>query len=111
LFRVGASRSSGEIPNRERSGGASPPSDNLKPILYCKAYWSPDWACTLPYLHPLPAPDYLMPIFDLVIFLVYMVAIVGFGLSFSFRKRSSSDYTTGGGRLPAWAIVMPIFAT
>jgi len=52
-----------------------------------------------------------MPIFDLVIFLVYMVAIVGFGLSFSFRKRSSSDYTTGGGRLPAWAIGMSIFAT
>jgi SSS family solute:Na+ symporter len=52
-----------------------------------------------------------MPIFDLAIFLFYMVAIVGFGLSFSFRKRSSSDYTTGGGRLPAWAIGMSIFAT
>ena len=52
-----------------------------------------------------------MPILDLSIFLLYMVAIVGFGLSFSFRKRSSSDYTTGGGRLPAWAIGMSIFAT
>ena len=52
-----------------------------------------------------------MPILDLAIFLIYMVAIVGFGVSFSFRKRSSSDYTTGGGRLPAWAIGMSIFAT
>lgn len=52
-----------------------------------------------------------LPIFDLVIFLIYMVAIVGFGLSFSFRKRSAQDFTTGGGRLPSWAIGMSIFAT
>lgn len=52
-----------------------------------------------------------MPIFDLAIFLVYMLAIVGFGISFSFKKRSASDFTTGGGRLPAWAIGMSIFAT
>jgi solute:Na+ symporter, SSS family len=52
-----------------------------------------------------------MPLLDLTIFLIYMLAIVGFGVSFSFRKRTSSDYTTGGGRLPAWAIGMSIFAT
>ncbi|MBA4299230.1 MAG: sodium:solute symporter [Cyclobacterium sp.] len=52
-----------------------------------------------------------MPILDLVIFLIYMLAIVGFGVSFSFRKRTASDFTTGGGRLPAWAIGMSIFAT
>jgi SSS family solute:Na+ symporter len=52
-----------------------------------------------------------MPILDLAIFLIYMLAIVGFGVSFSFRKRTSSDFTTGGGRLPAWAIGMSIFAT
>jgi SSS family solute:Na+ symporter len=40
-----------------------------------------------------------------------MVAIVGFGISFSFRKRSANDFTTGGGRLPSWAIGMSIFAT
>lgn len=40
-----------------------------------------------------------------------MLAIVGFGVSFSFRKRTASDFTTGGGRLPAWAIGMSIFAT
>lgn len=52
-----------------------------------------------------------MPILDLTIFLIYMLAIVGFGVSFSFRKRTASDFTTGGGRLPAWAIGMSIFAT
>ena len=48
---------------------------------------------------------------DLAIFLVYMLAIVLFGVSFSLKKRSSSDYITGGGRLPSWAIGMSIFAT
>ncbi|RIW17196.1 sodium:solute symporter [Algoriphagus lacus] len=52
-----------------------------------------------------------MPVLDLIIFIVYMLGIVGFGISFSFRKRTSSDFTTGGGRLPAWAIGMSIFAT
>ncbi len=52
-----------------------------------------------------------MPILDLTIFFVYMLAIVGFGVSFSFKKRSASDFTTGGGRLPSWAIGMSIFAT
>ena len=40
-----------------------------------------------------------------------MLAIVGFGVSFSFRKRNSADFVTGGGRLPSWAIGMSIFAT
>ncbi len=48
---------------------------------------------------------------DLLVFLVYMLAIVLFGASFSFKKRTSEDYTTGGGRLPTWAIGMSIFAT
>ncbi|WP_026954412.1 sodium:solute symporter [Algoriphagus vanfongensis] len=52
-----------------------------------------------------------LPVFDLVIFLIYMAGIVLFGISFSFRKRTASDYTTGGGRLPSWAIGMSIFAT
>lgn len=48
---------------------------------------------------------------DLIVFLVYMLAIILFGVSFSFKKRTSADYTTGGGRLPSWAIGMSIFAT
>ncbi len=52
-----------------------------------------------------------LPIIDLVVFLVYMLAIVLFGISFSFKKRTTDDYVTGGGRLPSWAIGMSIFAT
>lgn len=52
-----------------------------------------------------------LPLIDLIVFLVYMCAIVLFGISFSFRKRTALEYTTGGGRLPSWAIGMSIFAT
>ncbi|WPR77738.1 sodium:solute symporter [Algoriphagus sp. NG3] len=52
-----------------------------------------------------------LPLVDLLVFLVYMAAIVLFGISFSFRKRTALEYTTGGGRLPSWAIGMSIFAT
>jgi SSS family solute:Na+ symporter len=52
-----------------------------------------------------------LPLIDLIVFLVYMTGIIGFGASFYFKKRTSSDYITGGGRLPAWALGMSIFAT
>ncbi|WP_375587388.1 sodium:solute symporter [Flagellimonas aurea] len=52
-----------------------------------------------------------LPILDLVVFFGYMLLIVLFGVSFSFKKRSSKDYITGGGKLPTWAIGMSIFAT
>jgi SSS family solute:Na+ symporter len=52
-----------------------------------------------------------LKVIDLIVFIVYMLAIVIFGVSFSFKKRTSEDYTTGGGRLPTWTIGMSIFAT
>lgn len=52
-----------------------------------------------------------LPITDLLVFLVYMTGIVLFGCSFFFRNRSSDQFTSGGGRLPAWAVGMSIFAT
>ena len=58
--------------------------------------------------HPKPMS---LPIIDLAVFLIYMLGIVGFGISFSFKKRTALEYTTGGGRLPSWAIGMSIFAT
>ncbi|MFC3878654.1 sodium:solute symporter [Algoriphagus namhaensis] len=48
---------------------------------------------------------------DLLIFGIYLAAVIGFGVSFSFRNRNSNDFTTGGGRLPSWALGMSIFAT
>ncbi|MGV3502874.1 MAG: sodium:solute symporter [Adhaeribacter sp.] len=52
-----------------------------------------------------------MPLLDLLVFFGFMVGVVIFGCSFFFRKRSAEGYTTGAGRLPAWAIGMSIFAT
>lgn len=48
---------------------------------------------------------------DLIVFLVYMLGIIGFGISFYFRKNTADDFVTGGGKLPAWALGMSIFAT
>lgn len=48
---------------------------------------------------------------DLVIFIVYLLGIVVFGASFYNRERTSADYSTGSGTLPAWAIGLSIFAT
>lgn len=52
-----------------------------------------------------------LPLIDLAVFLIYMLAIVLFGASFYYKKRSASDFITGGGKLPSWAIGMSIFAT
>jgi SSS family solute:Na+ symporter len=52
-----------------------------------------------------------LPLLDLVIFLVYMLCIVLFGASFYFRRKTSSEFVSGGGKLPSWAIGMSIFAT
>ena len=53
-----------------------------------------------------------LPIIDLTIFLLYMVGILFFGMSFYFRKgKTTGDYMVGGRKLPSWAIGMSIFAT
>ena len=48
---------------------------------------------------------------DLLVFGIYILGVIAFGVSFSFRKRTAKDFTTGGGRLPSWALGMSIFAT
>ncbi len=48
---------------------------------------------------------------DLIIFLAYTGGIVLYGISFYLKKRSSSEFVSGGGRIPSWAIGMSIFAT
>lgn len=52
-----------------------------------------------------------LPLIDLIVILAYMVGMVLFGCSFYFKKRSAEDYSTGGGKLPSWAVGMSIFAT
>ncbi|MDD2601214.1 MAG: sodium:solute symporter, partial [Kiritimatiellae bacterium] len=55
-----------------------------------------------------------LPLIDLIVFLTYMAGVVLFGCSFYFRTKggdSAGLFTSGGGRLPAWAVGMSIFAT
>jgi solute:Na+ symporter, SSS family len=48
---------------------------------------------------------------DLLIFLAYLIGIVLFGISFYKKDRTSDDYSTGSGTIPAWVIGLSIFAT
>lgn len=55
-----------------------------------------------------------LPIIDLTVFIVYIVAVTLFGCSFYFRKSggdAADEFTSGGGHLPTWAVGMSIFAT
>jgi SSS family solute:Na+ symporter len=52
-----------------------------------------------------------LPIIDLLVFIIYMAGIVLFGASFFFKNRNADQYTSGGGKLPAWVVGMSIFAT
>lgn len=55
-----------------------------------------------------------LPLIDLIVFLVYMAGVVLFGCSFFFKAKegdSAGLFTSGAGRLPAWAVGMSIFAT
>jgi len=52
---------------------------------------------------------------DLVVIAVYLIGTVLFGCSFFWRRRQGGDaereFTTGGGRLPTWAVSLSVFAT
>ena len=48
---------------------------------------------------------------DIIIFIVYLLGIMLFGVSFYQKERTSVDYSTGSGTLPAWVIGLSIFAT
>ncbi len=52
-----------------------------------------------------------LPLLDLVVFLVLTLGNVIFGASFYFKNKTSDQFTSGGGKLPAWIVGMSIFAT
>ena len=52
-----------------------------------------------------------MRIFDIIVFIVYLLAITLFGSSFFKKNRTSSSFTLGNSNIPAWVISMSIFAT
>ena len=52
-----------------------------------------------------------LPTLDLVVFIIITFGNVLFGASFFFKNRTSGQFTSGGGQLPAWVVGMSIFAT
>ena len=55
-----------------------------------------------------------LPLVDLLVFVAYLVGVTVFGCSFYFRRGTADaadTFTSGAGRLPAWAVGMSIFAT
>ena len=52
-----------------------------------------------------------MPLLDFIVFFVLILGNVLFGASFFLRNKTSDQFTTGGRKLPAWAVGMSIFAT
>ncbi len=52
-----------------------------------------------------------LPVTDLIVFIVITLGSVIFGASFFLKNKTSSQFTTGGGKLPAWVVGMSIFAT
>ncbi len=52
-----------------------------------------------------------LPLLDLIVFIVLTFGNVLFGASFYFKNKDSSQFTSGGGKLPAWVVGMSIFAT
>src|SRR5210317_434569 len=52
-----------------------------------------------------------LPVFDVAVFVIITFGTVLFGASFYFRNKTSEQFTSGGGKLPAWVVGMSIFAT
>ena len=52
-----------------------------------------------------------LPVFDLVVFIIITFGNVLFGASFYFRNKTTAQFTSGSGKIPAWVVGMSIFAT
>jgi SSS family solute:Na+ symporter len=52
-----------------------------------------------------------LPVIDLIVFFIITLGNVLFGASFYFKNKTSSQFTSGGGKLPSWVVGMSIFAT
>ena len=52
-----------------------------------------------------------MRVVDNSVLVVYLLAVLAFGLYAGRSNKTASDYATGGGRLPAWALGLSIFGT
>lgn len=48
---------------------------------------------------------------DFIVFFAFIAGTLLFGCSFFSKNRNSAEYTSAGGKLPAWVVGMSIFAT
>jgi solute:Na+ symporter, SSS family len=52
-----------------------------------------------------------LPIIDIAVIIVYMLAMLLIGFYFSRKNKNSEQFTTAVGKIPGWAIGVSIFAT
>ena len=52
-----------------------------------------------------------LPILDIVIILLYLLAMVWVGFYFSRKNKNSEQFTKASGKIPGWAIGLSIYAT
>lgn len=52
-----------------------------------------------------------LPLLDIAIIVIYLVAMVGVGIYFSRKNKSSEQYTKASGAIPGWAIGLSLYAT
>lgn len=52
-----------------------------------------------------------LPLIDIGIILLYLVAMVYVGYAFSRKNKSAGQFTTASGHIPGWAIGLSIYAT
>ena len=52
-----------------------------------------------------------LSLLDAIVFFILVFGNVAFGATFFYRNKTSAQFTTGGGKIPAWVVGMSIFAT
>ena len=52
-----------------------------------------------------------LPLFDIAIIIIYLLAMVAVGFYFSKRNKNSVQFTSASGKIPGWAIGLSIYAT
>lgn len=52
-----------------------------------------------------------LPIFDLIIIIIYVFAMVGIGIYFSRKEKSAEQFTKASGSIPGWALGLSFYAT
>ena len=52
-----------------------------------------------------------LPVLDIAIIFIYLLAMVGIGIYFSRKNKNAEQFTIASGKIPGWAIGLSIYAT